>query len=322
MSKILASPAAKRIATEMNISLGKIKSLSSSKYLKARDVLAQPKAVKITPLASKMATYHDIDTNLVNTSDNKIKKSDILNYLDRNTKQSSASNSSENVIPLAGMRKVIAENMMNSLLTQAQTTVFAELDSTKLVEFHKNLKDKFKDKYEVKLTITHLLIKMVTLALKENPMLNTALIDNHIHIYDEFNIGIATALDDGLIVPVVKDCENLGLVDICTNTNSLIDKARAGKLKPSEYSGGTFTISNLGNVAVDFFTPILNSPQTGILGVARTVKKPVVVNDEIVIRSMTGFNLTYDHRVIDGMVAARFMNSLNEILNNPVEILL
>ncbi len=349
MKKILATPAAKRITKEHNLSLdtlvisGEVTSSSHDGAIRARDIQAAIThgnlanntptlygSIRMTPLAKQMVEVHGISTEEVsvynqNIHNQKVTKADILQILDQRTAGTfpeSQTSTLSQVIPLAGMRKIIAENMMHSLHNHAQTTVFSELDTTELVSIHKSLKEAFMQKYEIKLTFNHLFIKLITLALQEHPMVNSALIDTDIHVYNHIHMGVATAIDNGLIVPVIRDCQNLSLQEIAQASHTLVDKARKGSLTPSEYSDGTFTISNLGNVAVDCFTPILNSPQTGIMGIARTVKKPVVRDDTITIRSMTHFCLTFDHRVIDGMVAAQFMNTIDRLLSNPATLLL
>ncbi len=322
MKKILATPAAKRVAKEMHIHLDDI-AKGPDNIIRLQNVYDAQKACnqkqRITPLARKMAQVHDIDTSLF--PNRKITKSDIVHILST-SHDTHTTTDSETLIPLGGMRKIIAENMMHSLQHHAQTTVFSELDTTELVSLHKSLKATFQAQYGVKLTFNHLFIKLVTLALQEHPMINSALIDTNIHVYNHIHMGVATAVDKGLIVPVIRDCQRLSLQEIAQASHGLVQKARKGTLTPSEYSDGTFTISNLGNVSVDYFTPILNSPQSGIMGIARTVKKPVVQNVTITIRSMTHFCLTFDHRVIDGMVAAQFMNTIDRLLSNPAILLL
>ncbi len=349
MKKILATPAAKRLATEHNLSLevlttsGKITVSSRDGAIRARDIQTviasgvigqnlqalSERDVRMTPLAKQVAQVHGINTENIsaysqNIHNKKVTKADIFQILEQQKtgSQPMAQTSNSQIIPLAGMRKIIAENMMNSLQNHAQTTVFSELDTTELVSMHKSLKEIFMEKYGVKLTFNHLFIKLITLALQEHPMINSAMIDRDIHVYNHIHMGVATAIDNGLIVPVIRDCQNLSLQEIAQESHTLVDKARKGSLTPSEYTEGTFTISNLGNVAVDCFTPILHSPQTGIMGIARTVKKPVVQDDTIIIRSMTHFCLTFDHRVIDGMVAAQFMNTIDRLLSSPATLLL
>ncbi len=324
MKKILATPAAKRVAKEMHISLHDI-AKGPDNIIRLRNVYDAQKVCnqkqKITPLAKKMIQHNHITEQELPKLNKKITKSDIVHILST-SHDTHTTTESETLIPLGGMRKIIAENMMYSLQHHAQTTVFSELDTTELVSLHKSLKEVFIEKYGVKLTFNHLFIKLVTLALQEHSIINSALIDTNIHVYNHIHMGVATAVDKGLIVPVIRDCQKLSLQEIAQASHGLVQKARKGTLTPSEYSDGTFTISNLGNVSVDYFTPILNSPQSGIMGIARTVKKPVVQNDTITIRSMTHFCLTFDHRVIDGMVAAQFMNTIDRLLSNPAILLL
>ena len=176
------------------------------------------------------------------------------------------------------------------------------------------------DRRNTKLTRTtiamaHVLIKACAESLKRNPELNSLLSDGNVHYFDQVNIGVAVSLKEGLIVPVVKQAGAKSIFEIALETDELADKARDGKLKPGDTAGGTFTISVLGSV--DGFTPILNAGQSAILGVGRSVNKPVVKNGDIVVREMMTVSLTVDHQVIDGAVAAGFLRRLKQLVERP-----
>ena len=206
------------------------------------------------------------------------------------------------VIAMEGIRGIIAERMTLSVQTNASVTLHTEVDATAFVELRGMLNDKLQAR-EVSITYTDLLVKVVANALGEHPRLNATLTDEGIHLLSEINIGVAVALEDGLVVPVVRDADKERLSEISGQVKDFAERARSNQLTPGELQGGTFTITNLGNFGIDAFTPIINPPESAILGVGRILKKPVVHNDEIVIRSMLTLSLTFDHRVVDGAPA-------------------
>jgi pyruvate dehydrogenase E2 component (dihydrolipoamide acetyltransferase) len=224
------------------------------------------------------------------------------------------------VIPMTGIRQIIAERMHLSLQTTASVTLNTEVDVTELVELRTWLNQKLSAK-AIKLTYTDLLVKIVAHALREHPRLNATLKDDGIHLIDEINIGVAVALEDGLIVPVVKRAEQKGLSVISQEIKAFAEKARQHQLTPGDLRGGTFTVTNLGMYGVDTFTPIINPPECAILGVGRIVKKPVVHQDEIAIRSMVALSLSFDHQIVDGAPAAQFLQTVAEYINEPYLLL-
>ena len=212
-------------------------------------------------------------------------------------------------IPIRGIRKTIAERMHQSLRDTAQLTITCEADVTPATELRERLKREFD------FTYTDLLIQAAARALLRHPRMNARLEGNQIVTSSEVNIGLAVSLDDGLIVPVIPDVTGKNLREIAALTKAAGEKARGGKLKLEDISGGTFTITNLGTYGVDAFTPILNSGETGILGVGRIVEKPAVYRGEMTRRALMTLSLTFDHRVIDGAPAALFLQTVIELLN-------
>ena len=212
-------------------------------------------------------------------------------------------------VPMRGMRRTIAARMQQSLRETAQLTITTEADVTAATELRARLTREFD------FTYTDLLIHAVARALLRHPRMNSRLSEEAILLLNEVNIGIAVALEEGLIVPVVAGADRKSLREIAGATKDLGERARAGQLKLEDVSGGTFSITNLGNFGVDAFTPILNAGETGILGVGRIVEKPVVHRGEIARRSMLTLSLTFDHRVIDGAPAANFLQSVIDIFN-------
>jgi pyruvate dehydrogenase E2 component (dihydrolipoamide acetyltransferase) len=212
-------------------------------------------------------------------------------------------------VPMRGMRRTIAARMQQSLRDTAQLTITTEADVTAATELRACLTREFD------FTYTDLLIHAVARALLRHPRMNSRLSEEAILLLNEVNIGIAVALEEGLIVPVVAGADRKSLREIAGATKDLGERARAGQLKLEDVSGGTFSITNLGNFGVDAFTPILNTGETGILGVGRIVEKPVVHRGEIARRSMLTLSLTFDHRVIDGVPAANFLQTVIDIFN-------
>ncbi|MGH7915989.1 MAG: dihydrolipoamide acetyltransferase family protein [Candidatus Binataceae bacterium] len=212
-------------------------------------------------------------------------------------------------IPLRGMRRTIAARMHQSLRDSAQLTITCESDATDAVDF------RARAGADPGFTYTDMIIHAAARALRRHPRMNSRLQDDAILMPDEINVGMAVALEEGLIVPVIRNAERKTLREIGAATRDFGERAREGKLKLEDVSGGTFTVTNLGTWGVDAFTPILNPGETGILGVGRIVEKPAIYRDEITRRSMLTLSLTLDHRVIDGAPAAAFMRTVIEIFN-------
>lgn len=224
-------------------------------------------------------------------------------------------------IPVAGMRGAIARRMMESIHGSAQVTLATEVDATELVRLRKRLSPELERLHGVHLTYTDLLVKAVAIALREHPRLNARWEEKIIRILPEVHIGVAVALEDGLVVPVVRNADRLGIVEISRAIAALSEKARAGKLTYEEMTGSTFTITNLGMYDIDVFTPIINPPEAAILGVGRIVEKPVVVEGRVEVRSTMTLSLTFDHRIVDGAPAARFLQRVKELVENPYPLI-
>ena len=217
-------------------------------------------------------------------------------------------------VPMDAMRKAIAERMRGSISNTAQLSFFLEVDVTEAMRRRREVS---RDN-DVTVTTADVLIKACAEALNRVPSHNTLLADGSVLYFDEINIGVAVALKDGLIVPVLRNVEQKDIFDISRETHELTARAVDGKLLPDDVAGGTFTISVLGTV--DGFTPILNPGQSAILGAGRSVEKPVVNKREVVIREMMTLSLTVDHQVIDGAVAASFMRRLQQLIERPSQL--
>ncbi|HEY4931342.1 MAG TPA: dihydrolipoamide acetyltransferase family protein, partial [Terriglobales bacterium] len=231
------------------------------------------------------------------------------------------------VVPMTTMRKKIAERMLESKRTSAHVHGVFEVDVTRVVKLREKMKAKFEAATGNKLTFTPFFARAVVHGLRKWPIVNSSVEGDNIRYHSSINLGIAVALDWGLIVPVVKNAEERSFVGLQRAITDLGERARSKKLKPDEVQGGTFTITNPGIFGAKFGMPIINQPQVAILGVGGIVKKPVVLtdkegNDTIAIRSMMHLSIGYDHRIIDGAVADQFMVEVKKFLENWNEELL
>ena len=197
-----------------------------------------------------------------------------------------------------------------------------EVDMTNTIDLRQKLQAQVQNQYDAKLSYNDILIKVSATALKQNPVINSSFTQEQIILKQNINIGLAVALDDGLIVPVVKDADKKSLGVIAKETADLIQKAQDKKLLPDDYQGGTFTITNLGMYDIEKFSAIINQPETAILAVGKITKKPVVIDDKITIRPMMNLTLSCDHRAIDGAAGAKFLQNIKQILEEPMNMLL
>jgi len=315
--KIKASPAAKRVARENQIDLSKVTPSGPDGRIVERDVLTyiNEHKIKATPVAKKIAMERHIDLkSLQKAPGERITKQDLEKQL---TVQEV-----ENAIPVIGMRKIIADSMAYSKKVAPHIYLSLEVDMSNIINMREKLIPLVQSKYNVKLSYNHILIKAVATALKLNPIINSTFTEEKIILNQQINIGLAVALEDGLIVPVIKDADKKGLATIAKEAEELIQKAKNKKLLPDEYHGGSFTITNLGMFDIENFCAIINQPETAILAVGKIIKKPVVIDDQIAIKPMMNLTLSCDHRAIDGAVGARFLQSIKQILEEPMNMLL
>lgn len=326
--------------------LPEVASLSSSEAteevtVSSSDAIVQDRPVseprrtarlKASPAAKKMARQHDIDLSQVTGSDpsGRITKDDVLGIV-KAREQAAAPPAGEpapvsvskvpeepgNLLVLSGMRKAIAKQMTRSARTAPHVTITMEIDMTDAVRMRDHLLPEIEKSAGARLSLTHLFLKAVAAALEEHPMLNSRWTDEGIYQFDQVNLGIAVAVADGLIVPVLRAAGSLDLAGLVKQSTRLTQRARERTLGQEELSGGTFTVSNLGIYGVEAFTPIINPPETAILGVGRCAQRPVVVNDELAVRWTTLLSLSFDHRVVDGVQAAEFLTRVKDILEQP-----
>jgi len=309
LEKIKATPAARRLARERDIDLSLVTPSGPDGRILEKDVrnFINNRKMRVSPLAEKIAGAKGIDLSKIDKPrDERIMKDDLERAY------------TGEIIPIKGMRKVIAQKMVLSKNIAPHYYVSINVDMTEIVRLKNQMAELG---LETPPSYTDILIKVTATALKKHPIINSTISDDKIIINERINVGLAVSLDEGLIVPVIKDADKKTISEIALESKQLVDRAKTGKLLPDEYTGGTFTISNLGMFGVDNFTAIINQPENAILAVGRIVKKPVVVNDQICIRSIVNLTLSSDHRAIDGAEAARFLGTIKNILENPILLL-
>lgn len=222
--------------------------------------------------------------------------------------------------PLAGMRRAIAQRMTISLQSSAQMTGFGRIDMTEAVRLRAACLGR-ETEFGVRITYTDIVLKAAANVLASMPVMNSSIVGDEIVHWGEINVGLAVALDDGLVVPVIRNADRKSIAEIGAERRELVQRARAGRLGREELDGGTFSLSNFGSYGGDFETPILNPPQSALLGIGAITDEPVVRDGEIVIRPMMTISLTFDHRLIDGAVAGRFRAQLRSALESPLAMM-
>ena len=286
-----------------------------------------------SPLVKRMAREEEVDLGNVEGTGlgGRITKQDMLNYLSERDKIVEVarplvqqaqqglvppiiSSGDDEVVPMSAMRKTIADHMTASRRTSAHVTTVFEVNMTPIVAFKKKLTDEFVRREGFKLSFMPFFIKGVVDSLKGFPVMNASLRGNNIIYRKEINVGIAVAMEEGLIVPVIRRAHEKGFMSLARAAVDLTNRARQKKLSPDEVQGGTFTITNPGVFGSLLGTPIINQPQVAILCIGAIAKRPVVIEDAVVIRSMAYLSLTFDHRLIDGALADYFMSSLKNKL--------
>jgi 2-oxoglutarate dehydrogenase complex dihydrolipoamide succinyltransferase (E2) component len=284
-------------------------------------------AAQTSPVVRRLAREHFIDLRLIKGTgrDSRISKEDVLKYIEaRHTIEQKVPQvmwpgvaEEEEIVPVAGVRKVIADHMTKSAFTIPHVTTFDDCDMSKLVLWRKKYVDKIQERHGLRLTYMPFFVKAIIFAAKDYPWINATYEGGNMHIKKYFNIGMAVARQNSLIVPVVKHCEQKSILQIGKEMRELGEKANADKLTLDEISSGTFSITNAGLFGATASTPIIAYPQVAILGVHKITERPVVREGEIVIRPMLTFGLSFDHRVVDGAYAVQFLRRMIEYLEDP-----
>jgi pyruvate dehydrogenase E2 component (dihydrolipoyllysine-residue acetyltransferase) len=220
-------------------------------------------------------------------------------------------------IPLRGMRGRVAERMFQSWNMIPRVTEVMQVDMSATVAFREAMLGQWEQQYGLRISLNDMITKAVAMALRRQPRLNATLVDQEVRLHDSVNVGIAVNLDEGLIVPVIFNTDQKDLGQIAREGRDLAEKARAGRLQLDDISDGTFTITNLGTTGIELFTPIINPPQVAILGVGMVQRRPIVVGDALAIRPSVYLSLVFDHRAVDGVPAANFLQEVKRLLEKP-----
>jgi pyruvate dehydrogenase E2 component (dihydrolipoamide acetyltransferase) len=283
--------------------------------------------VKISPVAKKLAQDHGIDiTTLTGTGpDGRIVREDVERAVAAKVPSAerrvpSATSEAAETIPLSGMRKVIFDRMGQSWREAARVTLFADADVTELVRLRQAKGAEWERRFGLKPSYSDLIHLAVARALREEPRINCRLDGQAVRVRREVNLGVAVDLGEGLVAVVIKDADTKSLADLAAAARDLAGRARAGRLAADDMADATFTVSNLGGFGVEAFTPIINPPQAGILGVGKILEKPVVRDGGIHVRAMLTLSLVFDHRLLDGAPAAKFLAKIKALLEDPAWI--
>ncbi len=315
--EVRASPAARRLARELGVDIARVSGSGPEGRITEADVRAyyeQQQRIQATPLAHRIAEEEGLDLSQIQGTGpgGRITEEDVLRALEGRR----APAAPPRAIPFTGMRQAIAERMMESLHSTAQLTLTTRADVTELV----GLREILSQRWSVRLSYTDFIVKATAQALKEHPILNSTLVGEEIVLHEDVHIGVAVALEEGLIVPVICHADRKSLLEIHQTLQDLAERARKGELSVDEVTGSTFTITNLGMYGIDAFTPIINPPEVAILGVGRISEELALVSGQVAARSCIVLSLTIDHRVVDGAPGAAFLQTVVRYLEHPALI--
>lgn len=338
---ICATPAARRRARELAVDLSGVEGQGVNGRIHLLDVEAaaqtaqQPHEaqpiINASPVAKRLAADLGVELAQIRGSGagGRVTRDDVLTAVRakqqvQETATTEAQRHGEAVFiektPLTGVRRVIAQHMSASAFTAPHVTLHTEVDATQLVSARQQLNEELRD--EARISYNALFIAFAAKALRDYPQVNACLIDDEICRYADVNVGLAVDTERGLLVPVVRLADQLSVLDIQQTGDALIQRAIEGKSLPDDLTGGTFTITNLGMYGIDAFTPIINQPQAAILGVGRIVNKPVSHSGELVLRDRLTLSLSFDHRLVDGALAAQFLERIGQLVERPFALLL
>jgi pyruvate dehydrogenase E2 component (dihydrolipoamide acetyltransferase) len=330
--RVFASPRARRLAGERGVAIGALRGSGPEGRIVEKDVLAhlaaQPAA---TPLARREAERLGIPLAGVSAAGPRVRQADVAAAAAPAAMAPTAAEvpgplaaerpAAGELRPLSGVRAIIAERMGHSAHTTAPVTLHAMVDATELVAVRERLKAALADRLGFSVGYNDLLAVMTARCLVEFPYMNVRLEEGGIRQLEGVNLGLAVDSQRGLLVPVIRDADRMGVAELATRFRELVAKAREGRSLPDELTGGNFTITNLGMFGVDMFTPIINLPECAILGVGRIRPEPVAVGNEVQVRQVMWLSLTFDHRLVDGAPAARFLQGLVRYIESPYLLL-
>ena len=334
--RISISPLAKNLAQSSGIDISKVKGSGPSGRIVKEDIegfialKSKSKRIFISPFAKKTAYESGVDyksTGIKGTGpEGRIIKTDIDAYLkaakisEKETKTPAAYQEAIKVLsvtPLKGIRKIIAERMVESKQNIPHILQYSVCDVTNIISLRNKLKDRVEKTHGVKITYTDFLINITATALSEFRRVNSSLQNNNFIVYSNINIGVAVSANNSLIVPTIYNADKLGVIEIAKKRTELVEKGRSGKLSLDEISNATFTISNLGMYGVRSFTAIINPPQGAIMMVSEMYETPVAINGKIEISTCMKIGVAVDHRIIDGVLGAQFLQRVKEFVENP-----
>jgi pyruvate dehydrogenase E2 component (dihydrolipoamide acetyltransferase) len=321
------TPVARRLARENDISLDDVTGTGPRGRITEEDVRNAIEArrsrprVQVVPRARMLARQESIDLADVEGSgpNGRILVADVERAIAALDVGATRADAVAEVIPLTGLRKTIADRMRMSVSAMAQVTLTTEADVTDLLKLRESLVAEWRP-HRLRPLDLDLIIAAIAQALEAHPRLNAHLVNDEVLLLEDVNIGIAVAVPDGLVVPVLRDAQSLDLLGMARAMRELADKTRKGALGVDNVTGAGFTVTALSNYDIDVFTPIIDPPQVAILGLGRANLKPVVVDGEIVARSMMHLSVTFDHRALDGVPVAEFMRTLKSRLESPGEL--
>jgi pyruvate dehydrogenase E2 component (dihydrolipoamide acetyltransferase) len=293
---------------------------SQKHELETRTGSSRKDRIRASPLARKLAKNHGIIIDQVQGTGagGKITKEDVLSFIDSKKDRRVI----EKTFRLKGMQKIIAQRMSRSVHTAAHCSITIEVDASRIKELRLKLQMQSNSKKPSKVSLTAIVLKAAAIALRENPIFNSTLEDDEIKIFADINIGVAIEIEkdelEGLVVPVIQKVDKKSILEINNMLQNKIEAARKGRSSLEELSGGTFTITNLGMYGIKSFIPIINPPETAILGLGSIIEKPVAIDGKLVVKPIFVLALTFDHRIINGAPAARFLKRLKEILESKI----
>ena len=318
---VQVTPVARRLAGQHNIDLDRVQGTGPNGRIIEDDVTRAVEAermpaVQVVPRARQLASQHEIELSQVQGTgpNGRVLVADVERSI-----AALAPRAIAEVIPFKGIRRTIADRMMHSAQSTAAVTLTTEADVTEAARFKEELLSTWRE-HRIRPLEIDLIVKATAEALKEHPRLNALVAEDEIRLLEEINLGVATAVPDGLMVPVIKRADEKDLLSIAREIREMADRARKSQLSVDDVTGATFTITSLASYDIDAFTPIIDSPQVAILGVGRVAEKPGVHRGEVMVRSMMFLSLTFDHRALDGAPAGEFLRAVKQKLEAPGSI--
>ncbi|MGC8833614.1 MAG: dihydrolipoamide acetyltransferase family protein [Armatimonadota bacterium] len=324
--EVKASPRARKVASELGVDLSLLAGSGTGPEgrIIERDVraFATQQKVRISSLAQRLAKERGIrPEEIIGTGPGgKVTREDVLRAA-QSVPEAPSMPAEVQRIPLSGLRKMVADNVARSFRTAPHVNLTMEVEMTEAVKLREQILEDLERRYNVRLSYTDMIVKAAALALRDHPHLNCSVENDALILHPEINVGVAVAVTDGLVVPVLRSADRKPLHEISLELKQLAAKAREGRLSPQDLSGGTFTVTNLGPYGVDAFTPIINPPQCAILGVGRIAEKVVLREGKAETIPVMNLCLSFDHRAVDGAPAAEFLRDVKGYLERPYRLL-